>query len=552
MEPDSKVEAVGGGDLSAALDPLQLRRALSDLFDPRLVAADAPALLLEWAKVALGLSEVAFDERDKRFADPAWREHPLYRRLGQSYLIWERSLSSRADRQGGDWQRRARARYMANIITGALAPTNTLAGNPAALKRAFETGGVSLLRGSRNLLRDVVTNRGMPSMVDSRPYKVGENLATSAGAVVYREEMFEILQYQPTTAKVRERPLLMIPPELNRHYVLDLAPERSMVEFAVSRGIQTFMVVWRNPRKDKSAGHGRWSLEDYLAAHVRAIDVAREITRSDDINLLGLCAGGITSALTQAHLAANGGSPVNSCTYLVTMLDADLPNMATMLATSQVGGMLDKSAAKGKVLGGKTIRHNFAWMRPNDLVFSYLVNDWLLGNDPPAFDVLAWNDDATNMASAFERDSVALLSSGKHLSPGAVTLLGTPIDLSKVSCDNFAVAGRTDHITTWQPCYRTSLHLGGASEVVIVDSGHIQTFVNPVATSRWNHWYGPAKEPTAEEWLASATKAKGSWWPRWADWLLPRSGEERPAPQTLGSGQHPAVEPAPGRYVHEK
>ncbi len=541
--------ALGGGDLAAALDPVQMRHAISDLTDPRLLAAEAPRLVTELVKVALGRSDVAFPERDARFTDPTWRQNPLYRRLGQSYLAWERSVATIVDQLSGDWQRQARARYLANILTAAFAPTNVLLGNPAALKRMFETGGVSVLRGTRNLARDVVDNRGMPAMVDSRPFQVGENLAVSPGAVVYREEMFELLQYTPTTKKVRERPLLMVPPELNRYYVLDLAPGRSLVEFAVSHGIQTFMVVWRNPRKED--GHGRWGMEDYLAAHVRAIDVVREISGAEDINLLGLCAGGITTALTQGHLVARGDNPVHTATYLVTMLESRMPNMATMMATPEVDRVLDKAAEKGEVFDGRSVRQNFAWMRPNDLVFSYVVNNWLLGNDPPAFDVLAWNDDATNLAGTFERDAVNALAGCKLVEPDSLTLLDTPIDLSKVTCDNFMVAGLRDHITTWQPCYRSSQILGGASEVVIVDSGHIQSFVNPAATSRYSYWAGPAEGPDAEAWLATKEKQKGSWWPRWVEWLLPRSGKEQAAPTTLGSPDHPAQEPAPGRYVHE-
>jgi polyhydroxyalkanoate synthase len=550
VEDASLFQALGGGDVVGALDPAEMSLALTDLMDPGLLAAQAPALAAELVKVALGLSDVTFPARDARFADPAWRENPLYRRVGQGYLAWERSLGAVVEGQRGDWKRQARARYLANILTGALAPTNVLPGNPAALKRALETGGASVLRGIRNLVRDVVSNGGMPSMVDSRPFRVGENLAVSPGAVVYREEMFELLQYAPATEKVRERPLLMVPPELNRYYVLDLAPGRSFVEFAVSRGVQTFMVVWRNPREE--AGQGYWGLADYLGAHLRAFDVVREITGAGDINLLGLCAGGITSAVTQAHLAARGDNPVHSCTYLVTMLDSRLPNMATMMTTPQVHAVLRKAADEGKVLRGMTLRHNFAWMRPNDLVFSYVVNNWLLGNDPPAFDVMAWNDDSTNLAGRFEWDSVGLLAEGKLAEPGGVTVLGTPIDLSKITCDNFMVAGLADHITTWQPCYRSSQLLGGPAEVVIVDSGHIQSFVNPAGTSRYSYWAGPADGPDADAWLAARDKQKGSWWPHWAGWLLPRSGEERPAPAALGGPRYPALEPAPGRYVHEK
>jgi polyhydroxyalkanoate synthase len=544
-------QSAGGGDISAALDPMQMGTALADLMDPAALGREAPRLAGELAKVALGLSELEFPQKDARFADPAWRDNPVYRLIGQGYLAWEQSVGRLAEHHQDDWRRRERARYLANILTGGLAPTNFLPGNPAALKRAFETGGLSVLRGTRNFLRDLVTNRGMPQMVDSRQFKVGENLAVSPGAVVYREEMFELLQYTPTTAAVRERPLLFVPPQVNKYYILDLAPGRSLVEYAVSSGIQTFMVVWRNPRLDSSAGHGHWGMNDYLAAHVRAFDVVREITGAEDLNLIGLCAGGMTSALTQAYLAARGGNPVHSATYLVTMIDGRLPNMVGTLATPRADSVLAREARKGTVIDSKTVAHNFAWMRPNDLVYSYVVNDWLLGNDAPAFDVLAWNDDATNLSATFSFESNALLAGGNAAEPGGVSFLGTPIDLSKVTCDNFMIAGQRDHITAWRACYMTGRLLGGDTQVAIVNSGHIQTFVNPPGKSRYKYWWGPVGGPDPDAWLAQAEVHDGSWWPRWREWLLERSGEERPAPATLGSAAHPAGDPAPGRYVHE-
>jgi polyhydroxyalkanoate synthase len=364
MDRTSTAQAVGGGDISAALDPMQMRAALADLMDPAILAAEAPRLGAELLKVALGISTVEYPEKDSRFADPAWRDNPLYKLIGQSYLAWEQSVGRMVDQRQGDWPRRERARYLANILTGGLAPTNFLPGNPAALKRAFETGGMSLARGTRNFLRDLLSNRGMPQMVDSGQFEVGKNLACSPGAVVYGEEMFELLQYAPSTGRVHERPLLFVPPEINRYYVLDLAPGRSLVEFAISQGMQTFMLVWRNPSTDPSAGHGYWGMDEYLAAHVRVFDVVREITGADDLNVAGLCAGGMTSALAQAHLAAVGGNPVYSATYLVTMLDARQPNMVTTLATPQADTVLAREARKGTVIDSKTVAHNFAWMRP--------------------------------------------------------------------------------------------------------------------------------------------------------------------------------------------
>jgi polyhydroxyalkanoate synthase subunit PhaC len=554
MDVKESEEAVGGAAPIGAdvFDPMQVRAVLGLLARPQVLAAETPRLLAEWTKVALGLSEIEVPSRDPLYGDRRWRENPVFRRLAQSHLAWTEAIERMTNEDGGNWASERRARYLTDIFTGAVSPANFLPTNPAAVARAIDTGGLSVLRGTRNFLRDVKDNRGMPSMVDTRPFTVGENLACSPGAVVYREDMFELLQYTSATEQVRERPLLFVPPELNRYYVLDLAPGRSMVEYAVSHGLQTFMVVWRNPRKDPALGHGRWGLDDYLEAHIRAFDLVREITGAEDINLVGLCAGGMTSALVQAHLAAREMNPVHATTYLVTMLDAREPNGVTMMATPGVATTLSRDAARAAVIDAKTVAHNFAWMRPKDLVYNYVIHDWLLGEDPPAFDVLAWNDDATNMSATFSRDSNGLLASGKLVEPGGVTLLGTPIDMSLVKSDGFFVAGQRDHITTWRPCYMTSQLLGGDKHVVIVNSGHIQTFVNPPGQSRYKYWIAPASSAHPDAWLKQAEQHDGSWWPAWLEWLLPKSGTEKAAPASLGSTSHPPQEPAPGTYVHEK
>ena len=539
-----------GGEVTAAWkDPLELRRSLGDLLGPSALAAEVPAAVAELVKVTLGRSEVTLDAKDARFTDPAWRDHPGYRRLGQSYRVWEQTLERLVTRTGSAGRdRQQRARFLADILSGALAPTNVLPGNPAALKRAFDTGGLSVARGVRNLVRDAVTNGGMPRMVDSRPFEVGRNLACTPGAVVYREEMFEVLQYTPSTPTVRSRPLVVIPPQLNRYYVLDLSPGRSVVEYAIAHGVQTFMVVWRNPRPE----HGGWALDDYLKAMLRVIEVVQSISGSDDLNWFGLCAGGATSALLLGHLAEIGESPIKSATFLVTMLDSRCANMVGTLATPGVREVVGKDAAEGKIYGSRAVARNFAWMRPNDLVFRYVVNGWLLGNDPPSFDLLAWNDDATRITAAFERDSLDVLATDKATRPGEVTVLGTPIDLSRVDIDSFHVAGQKDHITTWRPCYLTSQLLGGNSEMVLTDSGHIQSFVNPPDESRYHYWTASAIDAEPDTWLAKATRNDGSWWPRWIEWLLARSGSETPSPSDLGNDLYPPGDAAPGRYVHEK
>ncbi|MDN5795523.1 MAG: alpha/beta fold hydrolase [Intrasporangium sp.] len=551
----SELEESVGGAISVGadtFDPMRVRELVKLIARPEVLLTETPRLLAEWTKVALNLSEIEIPSRDPFYGDRRWHENPVYRRLAQGHLAWTQSVERMTTVDGADWESQKRARYLTDILTGAASPANFFPTNPVAVSRALETGGMSVVRGMQHFLRDLKDNGGMPSMVDTTPFRVGENMACTAGSVVYREDIFELLHYQPTTEQVYRRPLLFVPPELNRHYVLDLAPGRSMVEFAISHGMQTFMIVWRNPREDPALGHGTWGLEEYLEAHIRAFDIVREITGAKDLNLVGLCAGGMTSALVQAHLAESGANPVNAATYIVTMLDARKPNGVTMMATPGVEGELSKAASDAKVYKAKQVAHNFAWMRPKDLVFNYVIHDWLLGEEAPSFDVLAWNDDATNLSAKFSRDTNGLLANHMVAEPGGMTLLGTPIDLSKVTSDGFVVAGQRDHITTWRPCYMTSQLLGGDKQVVIVNSGHIQTFVNAPGSSRYKYRIAPAGGPDPDAWLAQAQEHQGSWWPDWIDWLEPRSGTQKPAPASLGNKKYPPQEPAPGTYVHEK
>ena len=533
---------------SSGLNPAGMLESIGDLVNPTAVARELPWLMDELAKIGLGQSSIWFDEKDRRFADDTWRDNPFFHRLGQSYRLYEEWLDRLVEAGEGPWPRKARARYLASIMAAAAAPTNFLFTNPLALKRAFETGGRSVLQGTQNMLRDLAAG-GMPRMVNRQDFGVGDKLACTPGAVVYRDEIFELLQYEPTTPLVHARPLVMVPPELNRHYVLDLSPGRSMVEYAVEQGIQTFMMVWRNPRPE--LGHGRWGVDDYVAAQVKAAEVVRKITHSETVNWLGLCAGGINTALFQGYLAAKGDPSANSATYIVTMLTNDYPNIIGMSDTEANRAMMSGLAAAGQVIPGSVLRTSFAWLRPNDLVFNYLVSGWLLGEEPAPFDVLAWNDDATGLSVRLSTDTSSLLVDGKAARPGAMTVLGTPIDLAKVDCDSFHVAGYTDHISPWRVCYSSTQVLGGDKEMVVVKSGHIQSFVNPAKTAKYGYWDAPLTGPDPDRWLATAAMNQGSWWPRWAEWLVARSGEEKKAPSRLGSRDYPPLDPAPGRYARE-
>src|SRR6516164_3141878 len=507
--PDASM-AQGGGPSGQAFDPLEMLQSASDLVNPLTAARQMPWLLSELMMMPLGKSGLTPEENDPRFADPTWRENYFYRMLGSSYRLFEEWTNRMAGATDGPWDRQARTRYLASILTATMSPTNLLLTNPAALKRAFETGGVSVLRGTRNMTRDL-TRGGMPQMVNREPFPVGEKLACTPGAVVYRDEIFELLQYAPATPAVHRRPLLMVPPELS---------------------------------------HGRWGIDDYLAAHARAAEAVKEITGSDAINWLGLCAGGITTALMLGYLAATGDASAGAATFIVTMLTNRCPNIIGMMDTGQSRTMLRKAAADGEVIPGRSVRTGFAWLRPNDLVFNYLVSGWLLGQDAPSFDVLAWNDDATAVSAKFALESTELLVDAMERQE-PITVLGTPVDLAKVDCDSFHVAGYTDHITPWRAAYSSTQVLGGDKEMAVVKSGHIQSFVNPAAKARYDYWEGPPAGDDPDQWLATATEHHGSWWPQWIEWLTARSGPEKAPPRALGNRKHPPLGPAPGTYAHQ-
>jgi len=544
--PDAAM-AQGGEPVGEGVDPLEMLESAADLANPVAAARQLPWLASELVKMATGQSGIGFAEGDRRFADVTWQENWFFRQLGRSYRLFEEWTGRMADAVDGPWDRRARTRYLASITTAMASPTNFFFTNPAALKRAFETGGLSALRGGRNMMRDLARG-GMPQMVNREPFPVGEKVGCTPGAVVYRDEIFELLQYAPATPAVRSRPLLMVPPQLNRHYILDLAPGRSVVEYLVQNGIQTFMIVWRNPRA--GAGHGRWGVDDYLAAQARAAEAVKKITGSESISWLGLCAGGVTTALMLGYLAATGDASAGSATFIVTMLTNRCPNIVGMMDTPQSRNMLRRSAEAGEVFPGRSVRTSFAWLRPNDLVFNYLVSGWLLGQDAPSFDVLAWNDDATAVSARFALESTELVVDAME-HPDGITVLGTPIDLAKVDCDSFHIAGYTDHITPWRAAYTSTQVLGGGKQMAVVKSGHIQSFVNPVDKSRYDYWEGPPTSGDPDQWLAGATEHHGSWWPQWLEWLTARSGPEKAPASALGNRKYPPLGPAPGTYVHE-
>jgi polyhydroxyalkanoate synthase len=516
---------------------------------PRRLASEVARTAGELRQVAAGESELSPPAGDRRFADVAWSENGIYRRLMQGYFTLAAAGHRMVDAGGLSALDAQRAHFGVSMVADALAPTNGLVTNPAALKRALDSGGASLVRGGRNLLRDMRENGAMPATVDRSSFKVGGNLATSPGAVVHRGEMFELIQYRPTTETVQATPVVVIPPQINKFYVLDLAPGRSFVEHVVSSGIPYFAISWRNP----TAAQRDWGIDGYVRACREAIAVACEVSGTKSAHLLGLCAGGVTMALLLGHLAATRSlARVASATFAVSMLDLKAPTTVGMLASDAVVAMaLRRSREKG-VLDGAEMARVFAWLRPNDLVWNYWVNNYLLGQDPPAFDILFWNADTTRLPAALHADFLDLYMRNPLVESRETVVLGRAIDLRKVDCPTYVVAGLTDHIVPWTAAHRTTRILGGQPEFVLSSSGHIQSIVNPPGNPKSAYFAGGPAAADPQAWLQGATQHRGSWWEHWTRWVTQRSGGERPGPAQLGSRRHRARGAAPGRYVHEK
>ncbi|ABS62750.1 Poly-beta-hydroxybutyrate polymerase domain protein [Parvibaculum lavamentivorans DS-1] len=493
-----------------------------------------------------GGAKFAPQPKDRRFIDSAWQKSPVYRRLMQGWLAFQTEVHGFIKSLDLDPVEHGRAMLVADIMIDAVAPTNTFVGNPSAVKLALDTGGSSLVQGFRNAIDDLRNNHGMPSQVDKSPFKVGENIATTEGAVVYRTEMLELLQYTPQSGQVHAMPLLFVPPQINKYYVLDLTPEKSMSRYLTTQGFQVFVVSWRNPGPE----HRDWGLAEYVAALVDVIGVVCAITSSDKVNISGGCSGGITTATLLSYLAAKGDKRVNSVTFWVCVLDPRMEDSDVgVLVTKRGIEMARKRSAKKGVLAGSDLSRVFAWLRPNDLIWNYVVNNYLHGQKPPAFDVLFWNNDSTNLTAALHSDYLSLYETQPFANPGKEQILGEPIDLGKVEIDAFIVGGVTDHITPWKACYRTTQMLGGNKEFVLSNSGHIQAILNPPGNPKAKYFVNDKLPSTADEWAAGASEVNGSWWERWAKWLGERSGEMQPASKKLGNRKYKPLDAAPGTYV---
>jgi polyhydroxyalkanoate synthase subunit PhaC len=517
------------------------------LREPGLVMEQEAAFARELFGLLSGNAESTPPKGDKRFTDAAWQNNSLYRMTLQGYLAWQRALSGFVERSGLDPANKERARFVMSLITDAASPTNTLLGNPAALKKVIDTGGASLLDGANNIMMDLLKNHGMPTQVNKTAFEVGKNLGTSKGAVVFRNEVLELIQYAPTTQQVYSRPQLIVPPQINKFYIFDLSEGKSIVDYLVKNELQVFVVSWRNP----TAAQSHWDLDTYVTALMEAIAAVREITGCDDVNLHGACSGAMTISALLGHLASKGETTVNATTLMVAVLDNTADSQLGLFATPEAIAAAKQHSISRGVLAGEEVGRVFAWMRPNDLVWNYWVNNYLLGNAPPAFDILYWNNDTTRLPAKMHGQLLDIFTQNLFSKPGALTVLGTPIDLSQVTCDKYVVAGMTDHITPWKGVYNTATTFGGDTRFVLSSSGHIQSLINPPGNSKSKYYLNPKLPAKAEAWLDGAKAEADTWWGNWRDWLVARSGEKRAAPAALGSEQHPAGVKAPGTYVLE-
>ena len=516
--------------------------------DPSLQRAYLDKQTKLWMALASGRREALAEPApgDRRFAAKEWRDNPYYDYLKQSYLLAARYVEELVEAAALEPEAKERARFAARQWIDAMCPANFPATNPDALREALDTRGESLTRGLANLLGDVQRKR--ISQSDPAAFEVGRNVAVTPGDVVYENELIQLIQYKAATPEVARRPLVMVPPCINKYYILDLQPENSFVAHAVASGHTVFMVSWRNIE----AGQGKCTWDDYLEQGVfQAFRVAREIAKSDQVNTLGFCIGGTLLGAGLAVLAAKGEALAASATFLTTMLDfAEAGQLGLFVDEPSVANR-EATIGKGGVMSGAELDFVFSSLRANDLIWPYVVNNYLKGERPAAFDLLHWNSDGTNLPGPmfcyYLRNTYL---ENKLCVPGALANCGVAVDLRKIAVPVFVYSSREDHIVPWRSAYRTLAHVGTEDRTFVLGaSGHIAGVINPPAKKRRSHWIGEPYPEPPEEWFSRATEVQGSWWPFWSEWLARHAGGKRKAPAKPGNATHKPIEPAPGRYV---
>ncbi|MFK7751553.1 MAG: alpha/beta fold hydrolase [Sedimentitalea sp.] len=562
MSKNAKDIAQNASENTLALNPLVSLRA-EDMFGAgtnlmRAMAAQPQAIMDHWMSFAKDTtailsqsSEIKPEPKDRRFADSAWQNNMFSKGLMQAYLSWSDNVTQMVEELDLPDKDAARARLVSSIFIDAMAPSNNFFANPTAMKTLFETGGKSAVNGLKNMMKDMTENGGLPSSVDTSKFKVGENLAITPGQVVFRNDVIEVVHYTSNTDKVYRRPLFVVPPQINKYYSIDMSPGKSMIEFLLANGIQPYCVSWRNP----TAEHRDWDMTTYIEALDEACDATRAISGSDSVNIMGSCSGGITLSTYAGWLAAKGeAKKINQVILAVCVLDTMAStdsDMAALVTPDTVKAAKLASQSRG-VLDGQDMAKMFAWMRPNDLIWNYWVNNYLLGNAPPAFDVLYWNADTTRLPAGLHGDFLDLIYTNPFLNPGAMTVGGHEIDMTKVDYPTYVIAGTTDHITPWKAVYATARLYGEDTTFILSNSGHLQSLLNPPGNPKAWYMKAPAKAGDPEAWAEGAEKKEGSWWIDWADMLQKQSGNEIKSPKAHGNKDFPPLGPAPGTYVFEE
>ena len=515
---------------------------------PKPVSRRSGSLAVELLKITLRRSDIAAPKGDKRFVEPAWTGNPVLNGLMQAYFATTDTAKDLVTDAELDWADLERVKFIVSNLCDALAPSNNPVLNPLTWKALIDTGGRSAIFGGRHLVSDMLRAPRVPSMVSPKAFKVGKDLATSPGFVVFRTPVFELIQYVPTTKKIHSVPLLMIPPTINKFYVADLAPGRSIVETLLNSGQQVFMMSWRNPR----ASQGGWDLDTYGQAVIDALSAVERIADTPKTSVMAFCSGGIITSMVLAHLAAIGAADrIASTAFAVTVLDQERAGTTSALLDPSSAMEAVKASTKKGYLDGAQLAEVFAWLRPNDLIWNYWVNNYLQGKTPAAFDILAWNADTTRMPAGLHRDFIELSISNALTKPGTSTMLGSLVNLSTVKADSYVIAGVADHLCQWQSCYQTTQLLGGKSRFILSTSGHIASLINPPGNPKAT-WRTAAVNPAdADEWHAASELHKGSWWPDYTNWLGERSGNDIEVPTQLG-GEEGLLAPAPGTYVFDK
>jgi polyhydroxyalkanoate synthase subunit PhaC len=546
LDPISLFPAVLRTSLAAASRPDKVAGVLSRTASEMLRATAAATVR------AVGGSSSYAPKRpkDRRFADPTWSDNAAYWLAREIYLAWQQSLLEIIRDAETPADVRQKAEFAVQLMIDALAPTNFALGNPAVIKKALETGGLSLAKGARNFAHDLLTNQGAPRQVVPGLHTVGKDMAVTPGKVVFQNDLMELIQYAPSTAEVHEIPLLFSPPWINKYYVMDLAPGRSLVQWTVDHGHTVFMISYRNPNEQMR----HVQMDDYLiSGPVAALEVVGNITGAEKINLLGLCLGGTLTMATLAYLDAVGMELINSATFLNTLIDFSEPGLLGVFTDEATITRLEKTMKRTGFLPKEDMQRSFNLLRTNDLIWNYAVSSWLMGEEPPAFDLLSWNNDSTRMPAEMHTFYLRSCYVNNELARGVMELAGQRLDLARVDQDLYFLSAEQDHIAPWRSSYAGARLPSGHVRFVLSNSGHIAGIVNP-PSPKSIHRVLEGNQPLPADpadWLAAATTHPMTWWEDWAQWIAARAGAMRKPPR-MGSRKYRPITDAPGTYVLER